>query len=333
MLYFKEMKGQIVLSPKTKVDRSTTRNRGVEPRLVGSEAVLYRLRRDYAAKGGLSGSLGTRDNTEPVLRHKAKRIAPQRKSEVSPGQKEAPGPLLSLSVERSKTEGKEPMQSSSFLTRETVHKASVSRQFASSQVKLTTIKLGGDLPISTQSAGQQILEQQLKTWMSYQQDFSPRKKLERINPTAYTRTEITAPLCTKPPQSQTKRERRQRSYELLPETDRIQYSKPEDRLATQLLSSPVLTHNPLSGFPKPPPLKQTSKKRRLSPEPSTDKGQPFPAELPSPPSDLPAYRFPRLRKVSRPPAHSLPGYRLAVDYNLYRFVYKHKDRVTHPISD
>lgn len=275
--------------------------------------------------------MGTRDNTEPVLKRKVKRLSPTRKTEVSPGQKEAPGPLLSLRIERSKTEGKEPLQDSSFLTRETIPKASASRQFASPQVKVKTIKLGGDLPLSTPSAGRQILEQQLKTWMSYQQDFSPRKRIERLNPTACARREITIPLSSTLIQPQTKRERRQRSYEVLPETERIQHCKPEDRLATQLLSSPTLAHNPLSGFPKPQPLKQTSKKQRLSPEHPTDKGQPFPAELPSLPSDPPAYRFPRLRKVSRPPPHSLPGYRLAVDYNLYRFVYKHKDRMTHQV--
>ena len=320
VMYFREMKGQVIISPRaqSKKQPAYARNRDIESRLVGSEAVLYRLRRDYAAKGDLSGSLGTRDSLEPIIRRKVKRLSPKHEAEKKVWQVQ--GPVLGVNLERGKTEEKK--QDSGFTSR---GKA----KLANTSFKLTTIKLGLDLPQSKHTADLQLLEQKMRSWLSYQQDIreiSPTKRSERLNPATCSRTEIKLPRCAKDPEPRTKRERRRnRSYELLPDTEAVVQSKTEDKLTAQLFSPPSLASNQHSGLPKPPPLKLTTKKREPPPGSSTDKGL-LPAELPSPPSD-PEYHFPRLRKVVRPPAHTLPSYRLAVDYNLFRFVYKHKDRV------
>lgn len=292
---------------------------------MGSEAVLYRLRRDYAAKGDLSGSLGTRDSLEHILQRKVKRLSHKHEVEKRLWPKEVQGPVLGVNLERSKTEEKKPLQNSGFTSRGKAHTKLASTSLPH---KLTTIKLGLDLPQNKHTADLQILEQKMRSWLSYQQDIreiSPTKRSERLNPVACSRTEITLPCSSKAPEPRTKRERRHLSYELLPDNEALMHAKTEDKLAAQLFTPPSLAPNQHSGFPKPQPLKLTAKKREL-PSDSSDKGL-LPAELPSPPSDPPAYHFPRLRKVARPPAHTLPSYRLAVDYNLFRFVYKHKDRV------
>lgn len=322
--YFREMKGQVVISPRAQSIKQPAydRSRDIESRLVGSEAVLYRLRRDYAAKGDLSGSLGTRDSLEPVLRRKVKRLSPKHEVNQHLCPKENPKPVLGVNLERSKTEEKKPLQDSGFTARGKPH-----IKPASTSQKLTTVKLGLDLPQNKHTADLQILEQKMRAWLSYQQDIrevSPTKRSERLNPATCSRTEIKLLCRAKDPQPRTKRERRNRSYELLPDTEVLIPAKAEDKLAA-LFTPPSLAPNQHSGLPKPPPLKLTAKKREQLSGASTDKGL-LPAELPSPPSD-PAYHFPRLRKVMRPPAHTLPSYRLAVDYNLFRFVYKHKDRV------
>lgn len=304
VMYVASDHAEVIISPRNRSEVSYEHRR-LGSLLGGSEQMLYRLRRNYVNQVDVSSRAPTYDSFP-----------------LSKVKNHSSGPHKSRTKPRTYTHS-----ALSHPTPPPHDSKKLTKLPATSQKKFTTIQLNADLPLT----GSSLALERLKNWISYQQESSVARKNTRPSPRSCAQVEI------KPDfpeiNLEAKSTRRQKSYEVTPETERIyvRFERKEEKGTEQLLVSPLGLAKPENaGFPKAQPLKM-SRRTRLSPSRSLDKSGTDQLLADLPPAQLPDVpSLPRLRKVYRPPAHTLPGYRVPVEYNQYRSVYRHRAPLVYP---